>query len=189
MIIGLAGYARSGKDTVADYLVQNHGFTRLAFADAMREALLRLDPFIEMDGYPRVMLSQALGVYSWDELKEHSPDIRPYLQRFGTEVGRDMLGENIWVDYTLNKSAEFDRIVISDVRFENEAYRVHKDFGDVWRVVRPGTGPANNHISEIGLDRFHFDATLENSGTIEELHEKVELELKKIGLRWSGLTN
>jgi dephospho-CoA kinase len=44
MIIGISGYARSGKDTVANYLVEHHEFTRMAFADAMREALLRLNP-------------------------------------------------------------------------------------------------------------------------------------------------
>jgi hypothetical protein len=50
MIIGLSGYARSGKDTVAELLVLNYGFKRMAFADGIRESLIALNPILH-DGH------------------------------------------------------------------------------------------------------------------------------------------
>lgn len=189
MIIGIAGYARSGKDTVANYLVEKHGFTRYAFADVMRDALLALDPWIQMDSLPRIPLSQALRVYSWEDLKHHSEDVRPLLQRFGTEVGRNMFGQDFWVNQLMERvKAHATPVVISDVRYKNEATAVLQASGDIWHVERAGTGPANSHSSEGYLpDEISFDHYLYNDNTVEDLYAQVEAALVKVQ-EYSGKT-
>lgn len=170
MIIGLSGYARTGKDTVANYLVENHGFTRLAFADPMREAIYALNPSL---GISRLSLQEIIDEYSWDGYKETSfgEEIRGLLQRMGTEVGRNMFGETFWIDYLMNKALEVGGdVVISDVRYLNEADAIRMMNGQVWRVNRPNVQAANDHASEVEMDSFNnFDVVITNDTTVDEL--------------------
>lgn len=178
MIIGLSGVARSGKDTVADHLVENYGFKKVSFADPIREALYRLNPEIDVDGYD-MRLKAAIDLMGWEQLKELSTGLRGLMQRMGTEVGREMFGENIWVDTALKGIAPEDKVVITDVRFPNEADAIQATGGKLWRVERPGVGPANDHPSESALDTYEFPTKLANEGTLEDLWKKVDLELDK----------
>ena len=175
-IIGLSGYARSGKDTVADYLVEHHGFRKMSFADPMRNALYALNPTIEVDGVSTTLAS-AVNIYSWEKLKTLSPDVRPLLQRFGTEVGRNMFGENFWVDYALNSIVDGTKVVISDVRYPNEVNAIKALGGKVYRVERDGVGPANSHASENGLDGYEFDGELQNNESVEWLYRLIENQI------------
>jgi hypothetical protein len=177
-VVGVNGYARTGKDTVAAILVEQYGFQRLAFADKLREAAYELNPIVFMDqGWQSgaVYLQDVIDEYGWDGYKEtlHGPEIRRILQRMGTEVGRNILGENIWVLAVLNNLENNGKYVFTDCRFENEAEAVTNLWGQVWRIDRPGVGPANDHISEIGLDDWNFDVRINNAGSIEDLAEKV----------------
>jgi hypothetical protein len=184
MLIGLSGYARSGKDTVADYLVKNYGFTRMAFADPMKEALRRLDPLVTFAGMTGVSLKWAVDKSGWEVVKDESPEVRGLLQRMGTEVGRNMFGEDFWVDYAIGQSWKNDNVVFSDVRFRNEAQAIQKNWGHNWRINRPGTLAANAHISETDMDGYaHFDTVFTNDGTLEELYAQVDkmMELNKNG--------
>lgn len=173
-IVGLSGWARSGKDTVADYLVAEHGYTKLSVASPMKEALYRLNPRITVNDVVNTSLRVGIDVYGWDGIKERSPDIRGLIQRFGTEVGRDMFGEDFWVDYALRNVPDGSRVVVSDVRFPNEANAIKELGGTVWRISRDGVYAANDHISEHALDEYTFDGKLHNSGTIEYLQDLVK---------------
>lgn len=175
-LIGLSGYARSGKDTVADFLCRMHAFDKMAFADPMREALLKLNPNIDMEGY-RVTLEQAVDAVGWEGLKPLSTELRPLLQRFGTEVCRHMFGQDIWVKTTMMRIPFGRKVVLADVRFENEADAIRKAGGVVWRIERPGIDPANNHASEHALDHYDFDLVIVNDGTLNDLKAKVETAL------------
>jgi hypothetical protein len=161
MILGIAGYARVGKDTTADFLVTNHGFKKMSFADPMREALLRLNPLITISGN-YVELATAVRLSGWEELKTLSPDVRPLMQRLGTEVGRNMFGQNFWVDLALKEAQKHENVVFADVRFQNEAQAIKDLGGEVWRVEREGYLPANDHISEHDMDDFSFDYIIRN---------------------------
>ena len=180
MIIGLSGWARSGKDTVANHLVKNHGFVKMAFADPMKEALYRLNPRLDLPGLPGVALAWAVDNAGWEVLKDESPEVRGLLQRMGTEVGRSMFGEDFWVDYAIGKSWAHDNVVFSDVRFRNEASAIQKNWGHNWRVTRPGVQAVNDHISEHDLDHYTFDAHLENEGSVELLLSQVDKLLGEI---------
>jgi hypothetical protein len=172
-VIGVSGWARAGKDTIADHLVLNHGYMKMSFADPMREALVNLNPYIYIGGHV-THLSPAVDRIGWEDLKGLSPDIRPMLQRFGTEVGREMWGENFWVDAAIDRIGDGGKVVFADVRFPNEADAIKALGGEVWRVSREGFGPANSHISEHAMDNYTFDSFVENDGTLDELYAKVE---------------
>jgi len=169
MIIGMSGYARSGKDTVADFLVKNHGFVKLSFATPMREALIRLDPMIRIGDRLTVSLSQALSSMSWEDLKSVSPDVRPLMQKMGTEVGRQLIGENVWVDLAMKEAEKHENVVFADCRFKNEAGAIWLRKGVLWRMERDGVGPTNGHISETDLDGAPAIVTLYNRYPLEEL--------------------
>lgn len=178
MIIGLSGWARSGKDTVADHLVKKHGFVKMAFADPMRQALYLLNPRIQVAELNNVSLAAAVDGLGWELLKEESPDIRPLMQRLGTEVGRQLFGETFWVDLAMRQVEQHENVVISDCRFQNEADAIIAAGGMVVRVNRPGLEPANDHISERALDDFTFDEVIENSGSVTELQKYVTSRAK-----------
>lgn len=180
MILGLSGYARTGKDTVADYLVEKYGFVRMSFADPMREAVYRLNPLISIAEMHGVPLASAVDRMGWEEVKVLSPDVRGLLQRMGTEVGRNMFGEDIWVNYLMDKAVQHDRVVIADVRFTNEARAISKTLGYVWRIDRPGVGPVNDHISEVELDDYPFDLYLNNAHSKEHLHDGVDALIRNV---------
>jgi hypothetical protein len=176
-VLGLSGYARSGKDTAADYLVDSYGFTKMSFADPMKKALITLDPMIDF-GEGRAYLSQAIRV-GWDELKKISTEIRPLLQRMGTEIGRNMWGEDFWVDAAINSIPDGSKVVFADVRFPNEARAVKELGGQVWRVERNGVGPANSHVSETALDGYKFDKVFDNSSSIEDFKTLLDGAVKE----------
>jgi hypothetical protein len=175
MIIGLSGYARSGKDEAAKALIEA-GFIRLAFADKLREVLYALNPYVVDDtGYEHVNLQTVIDDYGWDGYKETpwGSEIRRLIQRLGTEAGRQTLWDSIWVDATMNQIIPGQNYVITDVRFPNEANAVKQAGGRVWRIERPGVGPANTHASEVSLDDWDFDIVVANDVTIEEYHNKI----------------
>lgn len=173
MIIGLSGYARSGKDTAADHLVSNYGFTRYSFAAPMKEAMYRLNPIVYSDAIGNFRYKDLVDVYGLDKAKDSHPEIRRLLQVFGTEVGRDMFGQNFWVDLALS-SAKENLVVISDVRFKNEADGIKAAGGQVWRINRDGIGPVTNHASEVDLDDYKFDNVLFNNSTVLELNNMID---------------
>lgn len=170
MIIGLMGYAGSGKDEVAKILVNKFNFERRAFADKIRDILYEMNPMT--GGEPLQIRVDSDG---WDKAKQH-PEVRRLLQKLGVSA-RTHIGENVWVNSALFKLFANNLYVISDVRFENEVNAIKIIGGEIWRIERPGVGPVNNHVSETGLDNLSADRTLLNSGTLEDLEVLVKLRL------------
>lgn len=169
-IIGLNGVARSGKDTVADILHDLYGYQKASFSDMLNRALIALNPQVSHDLTLRryAEWEEELGYEGAKEI----PEIRRLLQAMGTEVGRDLLGANIWVD-ALFKNLPNTLTVITNVRFPNEYTAVKERGGVVWRVDRPGFEPALDHISDRALDAYSFDSRIYNDGTVRDLADKV----------------
>ena len=180
-IVGLSGWARSGKDTAADHVVEKYGYTKFSFAAPMKEAMYRLNPRITVNELPNTALRVGIDVYGWEGLKERSPDVRGLLQRFGTEVGREMFGEDFWVDYALNSIPDGAKAVIADVRYPNEADAIRKLGGKVVRVRRNGVVAANEHPSESALNDYEFDVVLDNDRDIGALHLLVDSVIEGLG--------
>lgn len=168
-LLGLWGYAGAGKDTAAEALVAD-GWTRAAFAGPVYAALLALDPYVDAAAAPLSLVVARLG---WEKSKRHYAEVRGLLQRMGTEAGRRVHGENVWIDALFRTVEPGQRVVITDVRYENEAREIKARGGLTVAVIRPGVGPANDHASEAGLDPRLFDYVLANDGTVAELHAKM----------------
>lgn len=178
-LIGISGKKQHGKDTIADHLVANYGFTKVRFADAVREVALDIDPLVSaatIAGALRTYrLSDFVESQGWDEAKKH-PEVRRTLQRVGTEAIRKQMPD-FWTTVALQKAHEVNGpVVICDVRFKNEVEAV-----DAWepgsptiRVIRPGMPDNDDHISETALDDYPFEHVIMNDGTIEDLHRKVD---------------
>lgn len=183
MIIGLTGLKGSGKDTVAAYLIKQHGFERRAFADPLKKsvaALLKI-PYHEVDIMKNdnaieisleAPMPDSLGVVSRFTFRE-------FLQRYGTEAHRDVFGEDFWVDHCLPMGHYYPnkKIAITDVRFESEAKRVRLLEGSIVYVDRPGLGTEDQHRSEAGLPGKYIDYVLVNDGSIDTLDVRIELML------------
>lgn len=186
LVVGLAGHAGAGKDTCADILVSAHSFARLAFADALRAELaaafgvdLRL--FTERSTkevathelalhrcsdrtFVDLMLSLPLGL-----TLDRALSPRWVMRLWGTEYRRTQSGKDYWIlrAHEALESLHRDgwrRIVITDVRFANEAALVHSIGGEVWRVVRPAADAVlAPHASEQDVDSLQSDRVIDNS--------------------------
>jgi hypothetical protein len=172
--IGFSGWARSGKDTAADYAIKNYGYTKASFAEPIREALFRLNPKINVGGFSQASLATAVKSFGWEDLKTFSVDVRPLMQRLGTEVGREMFGDNFWVEAALDRIPDGAKVVFSDVRYPNEADSIKALGGQIYRINRDGVGPANGHPSETALNDYAFDGRIDNSGTVEQLYGQID---------------
>jgi len=181
-LIALHGYAQSGKDTVAEFLAE-YGYERFAFADRLRDCVYALNPLVEFHDDPAIRLQAVVNVHGWDYAKVNCPEIRRLLQVFGTEVGRELIRDSIWVDLVFeqmeqrlieNPEAKF---VITDMRFPNEqaAIRASQFLPiQLWKVKRPGVGPVNAHVSDAGLADVGFEYIIENDGTLNDLQVEVK---------------
>lgn len=187
-IIGLSGYARSGKDEAAKVLVEEFGFTRVAFADKLREVLYQLNPMCgrgsDYSDRPIVYVQDVIDEFGWDEYKstEYGQEIRRLLQRLGTEAGRQTLWDSIWIDAALTGHPEDAKLVVSDSRFINEFDAITDRGGRILRIEREGVGPANNHASELEALQYNFPVTIHNDGTLEDYHNKIREFASALGL-------
>lgn len=167
-IIGLTGFAGSGKDAAAEGLKRD-GWHVIGFADPLYKMALVLNPLIWYYVFP-VRLSWLVERFGWTEAKK-VPGVRKYLQKLGTEAVRENLGRDTWVRAMKKRLSPFSDYVITNVRFENEAQAIWSLGGFIIGVDRPGIGPANSHISEHG--KIKRNATIVNDGSEFDLREKL----------------
>jgi hypothetical protein len=179
VIIGLTGYAQSGKDTVAKILVEQHGFTRVAFADKIREFLYETNPMFDSIAGEPMFVKARVDRDGWEEAKK-SPHIRRLLQNSGV-AARKVFGDTFWVQQALRQVHFEGNYVITDVRFENEAEAIKKyDNSQLWRVKRLGIDPINSHLSESQMDGYPVDQIFTNNGTIADLESLVNSRMQNL---------
>ena len=178
-LIGIVGYARTGKDIVADHLVAKHGFTRLASADLLRDVLYAANPLIperlSRENTGPLRLQGLVDAIGWDEAKVEFPEVRRLLQVLGTEGVRRVLGADVWIEETLRRAALIPGpVVITDTRFPNEARLTKEEGGETWRIDRPGVGPLNGHSSETQIMDIPVDRVITNGDNLESLYRRVD---------------
>lgn len=177
-IIGIAGYAGSGKSSVAEILIRDHKFERIKFADGLKDMLRALgmsDGWIEGD----------LKETACPTLLGHTP--RYAMQTLGTEWGRKCIGEDFWVRYWTQRvrgrqaTSMARGIVVDDVRYLNELDAVAGLGGRLWWVERPGVRPASTHSSEHGLvgELARFEA-IRNGGELAGLADIIKTKLEEV---------
>lgn len=172
-LIGITGAAGAGKDTVANALVAGHGFTRYGLADPIKKLLNERFGWTTDQWNDRGWKEQA--EWDWgsgrtgdDARAAFSP--RSWAQWLGTEVGRYIGGEDVWVNQLLRawRDARYDdctctvRFVVPDVRFDNEAIAIRRAGGVILKVAREGAEQAvQAHISEAGVNFNYVDASIQ----------------------------
>lgn len=176
-IVGLCGPAGAGKNTVARMLCEGHGYVELAFADPLYAAVSA----ISMLPVERLK-DRAAKEAPIEWLGGLSP--RRLLQLLGTDFGREMIAKDIWVAHLerrieANLAAGHRRIVVTDVRFDNECNAIHHLGGLIVEVARGGDAAgleeaAAAHSSERGVARDMIDAVVRNVSTLDYLHGQVD---------------
>jgi hypothetical protein len=196
MIIGLVGFIGSGKGTVGDIL-ETQGFTKDSFAKPLKDACSI------MFGWPRELLEGDTEVSRkwreepdsfWSEKFGYSFTPRLALQLMGTEAGRNVFHQDVWVISLLNRAKGKD-VVVTDVRFKNEINYIQQNGGVIVRVRRGeepewyklaedaaagfssaimGMKDKGIHQSEWDWIGSEFNYTIDNDGTVNELGNKVK---------------
>lgn len=164
LILGLAGKAKSGKDTFIECArkIINNPIQRIAFADALKEEV-----------------SKATG-YSVETINIHKDMFRPILQWWGTDFRRKFHGTNYWIE-KLNQKILVDHgnvVIIPDVRFKNEVDYIQSLNGIMIKISRPVD--SGNHSSEIDLDNMKFKHTIHNNSSIAAFQSTIEVLLHSI---------
>ena len=197
MIIGICGLIGSGKGSVADILVEEHGYEKLSFADKLKDGVA------SVFGWDRQMLEgDTESSRNWREqndkfwTKETGQDITPrlILQLFGTDCMRNGFFDGIWVSLvkkTLIENSD-KNFVIPDVRFENEANMIRNLGGKICQVRRGpdplwfrlykdlGEEPTDVHKSEWAWANVQMDYVIVNDGTLSDLKNLVKDHLVSI---------
>lgn len=181
-LIGLTGYAQHGKSTVAEILVEQHGFVRMSFAAELKAMLRRVDPIIDDKG--GLTLTEVDIVFNGDEnfIKKAFPEYRRLMRSLGTE-GIRAVDEDFWVRILRTRIRDHINnhpgvpIVVDDVRFPNEAALFSAIIGaktELWYVNRPGhPDPSGGHESEQWAGKMSEDREIDNDSTLEVLADKV----------------
>lgn len=153
IIIGICGFQGSGKDTVADYLCNTHGFRRISFAGTLKDAVSAIFGWDRelLEGRTKESREWREQVDGWWADKLDMPHLTPrwVLQYWGTEVARKAFHDNIWIHSVEHRlMSSHDNIVISDVRFPNEISSIKQAGGMVIRTCR-GPEPEWYRMAEI----------------------------------------
>jgi hypothetical protein len=155
------------------------GFKTVAFGDKLREFLYTLNPVVDGYGYgikidDVVRLRDVIDEYGWNGYKEtqYSDEIRRLMQVLGTDCGRGLLGDSIWIDATLGQ-ADHQNLVVADCRFPNEAQAIVDRGGIIIRIEKDGLGPVNDHPSETAMDGYNWDWIIWNDWSIDSLHQQI----------------
>jgi hypothetical protein len=177
VIVGLSGFAGVGKDEARTVMCVEAGFIGDAFAARLRILALFLDPYFPeaSDWY-----SHLIARFGYDTAKREYRCIREYLIKLG-DGGRRILCPEVWRDAVLPPStsaayaafmANPQPLVISDVRYPNEALRIKEMGGKVIRITRPGFF-AVHETEARSLAETPYDVEIINDGTVEEFRAKV----------------
>lgn len=189
-LIGIMGRKRAGKNEFAEAiaLASGGGLDKahvLAFADAIRDIMYAVDPILDHeDGVP-VRYSTVVDERGYEAAKEY-PEFRRFAQRLGTEGGRVVFGDNVWVDLVMAKVAALPEdalVLIPDVRFPNEYDSIKAAGGYVIRIDRPSLveDAHDAHASETEWTDLTPDTVIRNEGAISELSLKAHVLLEAVG--------
>lgn len=194
ILIGLAGRARSGKDTVADYLELAYGFKKFSFSDALyeevseafqvnveflqsaatKEAMTRL---LEIDRSLDAGFYITMKRLGWESLAARSP--REILQAWGTEYRRAQ-DPDYWVKQANSWVRAYKglhptvMLVNTSVRYPNEAEWVGKNGGKVWSLIRPQAHMVTPHSSEATLHQDLINRYIRNDSDFSGLYRVVD---------------
>lgn len=181
MIIAITAPAMgSGKSTIAQYLVDNHGFTLVKLAGPLKNMTRT---FLAELGYDEEEIEALVeGHLKNVGLPEIGVTTRHIMQTLGAEWGRECISKELWLDITRHRlrGLKGQNAVIDDVRYHNELAMLEGMGAHAWRIVRPSAQVERGHSSEGDLDHLPM-VEIMNDGSIPALQERVEQALAGVG--------
>jgi hypothetical protein len=177
LLVGLIGHLGSGKDALADILVEQCGFIKRSIAEPLRcelaEILLR-GRFLWPADIPdeiRYLLEQYERSIEAIWEKPTQPGMRRLLQWYGTQYRRSQ-DPDYWVRQAEKSLPDYGRYVYTDIRFPNEAVFIKQAKGKLWKIVRSSqpVDPFWSHETEqlAACSNCH-ELTIKNDGSIDDL--------------------
>lgn len=179
-LIGIIGKKQSGKDTIADYLVQNHGFIKYSYAYPLKNGAMEIFGFTKEQVYGDLkdVVDSEWGVTPRKVLQIMGTELFQYdLQRHIPEFVN--IGRTIWVKrfsqwYKNNNDKD---VVIADVRFKHEVDGILQNGGEIWKVIRiPYIFEKDVHASEVELDNIDekfINYIIINDNDLDSLYKKI----------------
>lgn len=172
-LIGLYSPApRSGK-TFAATILAHKGYQPISFAEPIKR--MAVEFFMSL-GYSKEKSLSLAWVDKSVVLPEINLSVRHVLQTIGTQWGREWISENVWNNCFLAKVNQFSKVVVDDVRFENEVNLIKSIGGKIWLIDRPSVyQEISAHVSDNALANWNnFDHHIINNGTLEEFRLKID---------------
>jgi len=191
-LIGLHGRLRSGKNEAVEFIREaaDPGIVqRAAFADKIKLSAALALGFEPESVEEAIEICNLIKEHYWVSVTDVDNNTfgevtgREFLQRYGTESHRNIFGEEFWLDALLPRSsaplyAQFpgtDVLVVTDVRFENEAYRIRMLGGEVWYIeAEQRLGPRDEHISEQLLADHWLTRTVSNNTDLLDFEQAIK---------------
>lgn len=176
-LIGLTGKKGSGKDTLGNYMVSHYGFNRIAFADPIKIICKELFGFNEdqLNGNLKEKIDEYWNVTPRFTFQKLGDIMRDNGKKLVPE-----LDNNIFVECIKKKIIDLRqnnpniKIVVTDVRFENEL-KLIKDLGGIIIKIDRNIETNDTHQSETEMERFIPDIIFSNNGNFENLYEQFNL--------------
>lgn len=206
MIIGIVGYIGSGKDTIARYIIENYNYRKDSFATSLKDAVASIfgwpRPLLEGDTLESRQWRETVDSFWSVKLKIPNFTPRYALQYIGTDVLRGNFNDDLWFLTLEKRTLDLGSdVIISDVRFKNEMKFINDHDGITIRVARGNTPvwesvaiAANGgdemaiaemrnsfpevHSSESSLSGVLTTYTIENNGSLEDLHRQLDTMMK-----------
>lgn len=194
-IISLSGYAKVGKDEVANIIRSiDPSWEIKKFSGKLKQiaSIITGIPVEKFEDQEFKKTNLGPEWFTWyPNLDRPEPmTVREFLQKLGTDAIRDGLHKDAWVNALFStyypggrtvRLTEYikqdippSKWIITDTRFPNELSAIKVYGGKTVKIMRPGVEPVNAHPSETALDGYEFDHIIYNNGTLEDLREAVK---------------
>lgn len=192
-LIGLGGLKRSGKDTLAEHWHDRWGYVVMGMSEPLLDMALVLNPWINFPAPRESMLGQvSIGAplaeivekEGYTKAKEY-PEVRAFLQRLGTDVGREMIDQDLWIKQAaaaIRKHwSEGKSVVLTGIRFPNEIDMIRSMGGTTLSITRGTLAADDSHASETSLTPGDFTWLIENNSTLANLYSTGDEVLRQMG--------
>lgn len=164
MLVGLGHRSGTGKDTLAGILVREHGFVRLAFADALKDFMTAIAPYLDRE------VSDAIADLGLEEAKRSVTSVREAMDHMGSAI-HARLGSQVLIQAVMRRidRERVGRFVVSDVRTEAEVRAVRTRGGMLVRVDRPDAAVVHNRYEDALSGFAQWDRVVVNDGRMSDL--------------------
>ncbi len=180
-IVGIIGKKQSGKDTIANHLIDEYGFVRYAFADPIKKACQVIFGFTDeqcwgsekeiVDTYWGITPRKVFQILGTELFQYEFPKYAPELADIGRGFWVYCFAR--WYEQQIAKDPSI-KVVITDVRFPFEADMITRLGGTIVKITRPNQLNNDTHASEMEMDALQYSYLIENDSTVDELCSKVD---------------